>query len=466
MLDSTPAKSSIPRHSGQFSNQPGVTQSHNLQSSISNLPPSSLLGYNDQVMQASAPERAQLNLFGPKFKADPYPTYAYMREHVPAYGRTNRASVTTWYITRYDDVTAILRDHQRFVKDFRNALTPEERAALPAMPPLLHLLSDHMLNMDEPDHTRLRSLVNRAFTARMIEQLADRVQAIADELLDKVADAGRMDLIDDFAFPLPIIVIAELLGIPPEDRDRFRHWSRALVTPTANVERTLRKLEKSRRSMEDFIGYLGDIIEQRRRETQDDLISSLIQVEEAGDRLSEEELFSMLLLLIVVGHETSVNLIGNGMLALLEHPDAMEQLRADPSLTPLAVEELIRYANPVERAPMRFVAETTVLHGQTLVRGDSVSLVLAAANRDPAQFERADELDITRDPNRHLGFGLGIHYCLGAPLGRLEGRIAVDALLAHLPGLRLASPASGLRWHPHPIMRGLRHLPVTWELNV
>jgi cytochrome P450 PksS len=173
-----------------------------------------------------------------------------------------------------------------------------------------------------------------------------------------------------------------------------------------------------------------------------------------------------LLLLIVVGHETSVNLIGNGMLALLEHPVVMDQLRADPALTPGAVEELIRYANPVERAPMRFVAETTVLHGQTLSRGDSVSLVLAAANRDPSRFERADELVITRDPNRHLGFGLGIHYCLGAPLGRLEGRIAVDTLLARLPGLRLAAPASELRWNTHPIMRGLRHLPVMWESNV
>ena len=417
-------------------------------------------------MQASAPKQAQLNLFGPKFKADPYPTYAYMREHAPVYGRTNRAGVTTWYITRYDDVTAIFRDHRRFVKDFRNTLTPEERAALPPMPPLLHLLSDHMLNMDEPDHTRLRSLVNRAFTARMVEQLADRVQAIADELLDRVENAGRMDLIDDFAFPLPIIVIAEMLGIPPEDRDRFRHWSRALITPTANVERTLRKLEKSRRSMEDFIGYLGNVIDQRRREPRDDLISSLIQAEEAGDRLSQEELFSMLLLLIVVGHETSVNLIGNGMLALLEHPDVMAQLGADPALTPLAVEELIRYANPVERAPMRFVAETTVMHGQILSRGDSVSLVLAAANRDPVRFERADELIITRNPNPHLGFGLGIHYCLGAPLGRLEGRVAVDTLLARLPGIRLAAPTSELRWHTHPIMRGLRHLPVAWEPTV
>jgi len=415
-------------------------------------------------MPDATSDQPRLNLFGAKFKADPYPSYALMREQAPAYGWANRVGVTTWYITRYDDVAAILRDHDRFVKDFHNALTPAEQAALPPMPPLLHLLSDHMLNLDEPDHTRLRALVNQAFNARMVEQLADRVQAVADELVDQVVDGGEMDLIGNFAFPLPIIVIAEMLGIPPEDRDRFRHWSRALVTPTANVERTLRKLEKSRRSMEDFISYLRAIFAQRREEPRDDLISSLLQVEEAGDRLSEEELFSMLLLLIVVGHETSVNLIGNGMLALLEHPDQAAQVRANPALTPVAVEELVRYANPVERAPMRFVARDLTLHGRRLKRGDSVSLVLAAANRDPAHFDQPDRLDITRNPNRHLGFGLGIHYCLGAPLGRLEGRVAVDTLLSRLPGLRLATPAFDLRWHTHPIMRGLRRLPVRWDV--
>lgn len=404
------------------------------------------------------------NLFGPKFKADPYPTYALMRELAPVYGRASRTGVTTWYVTRYADVAEILRDHERFVKDFRHTMTPAERAALPPMPPMLHLLSDHMLNMDEPDHTRLRSLVNRAFTARMVEQLAPRVQAIANELVDRVALVGEMDLIEAFAFPLPIIVIAEMLGVPAADRERFRHWSAALVAPTANVERTLRKLERSQRAMQDFTDYLRSICAERRVDPKDDLISSLLQVEEAGDRLSEEELFSMVLLLIVVGHETSVNLIGNGMLALLEHPEVADELRSDPRLMPLAVEELIRYGNPVERAPMRFVAHDLRLHGQQLQRGDSVSLVLAAANRDPACFVDPDRLDIHRNPNRHLGFGLGIHYCLGAPLGRLEGRIAVDTLLARLPNLRLTGPVADLRWHTHPIMRGLRHLPVAWDI--
>ncbi len=216
--------------------------------------------------------------------------------------------------------------------------------------------------------------------------------------------------------------------------------------------------------MEDFIGYLRAIFAERRVEPRNDLISSLLQVEEAGDRLSEEELFSMLLLLIVVGHETSVNLIGNGLLALLEYPDEAQKVRATPALTSEAVEEMIRYGNPVERAPMRFVAQDLTLRGQTLRRGDSVSLVLAAANRDPTQFLQPDQFDVLRDPNRHLGFGMGIHYCLGAPLGRLEGRIAVDTLLARLPNLRLTTPAAELRWHTHPIMRGVKRLPVSMGL--
>jgi cytochrome P450 len=402
-------------------------------------------------------------LFGAQFKADPYPTYAWLREHAPAHSHTNRRGVTTWYITRYDDCLGILRDHQRFVKDYRNTLTTTERLALPSTPPLLHLLSDHILNMDLPDHARLRTLVNDAFTVTMVERLASRVQTIADELLDQVAAQGDMDLIEDFAFPLPIIVMAELLGVPPEDRTRFRRWSSAIVAPTADVERTLRKLEKVRPIIEDFIAYLSAICTARRAEPRDDLISSLLQVESAGDRLSEEELFSMVLLLIVVGHETSVNLIGNGMLALLTHPDTLAQLRRQPEIMPLAVEELIRFANPVERAPMRFAAQPVAFYDQEIQRGDSVSVVLAAANRDPAHFSAPDRLDLTRTPNRHLGFGMGIHYCLGAPLARLEGRIAFATLLRRLPDLRLAAPVEALRWHTHPIMRGLHHLPVTWR---
>ena len=407
---------------------------------------------------------SSLNLFGAQFKANAYDVYATMQAEAPVYRRVNaRGEGATCFITRYEDAVAVLRDHRRFVKDIRNTLTPDERARLEEQPRLLRLLSHHMLNLDEPDHTRLRTLVNQAFTARMVEQLQGRVQAIAEDLLDRVAGRGAMDLIEEYAFPLPIIVIAELLGIPPRDRNRFRTWSSALVTPTADAERTARKLAKSGQLMEDFITYLRAIFDARRRAPGADLISSLLQAEEAGDVLSEEELYAMVLLLVVVGHETSVNLIGNGVLALLQHPDQLQRLQADPALLPDAVEEMLRYDCPVERAPMRYAAEDVVLGGVTIRRGDAVSVVLGAANRDPGQFAAPDRFDIGRSPNRHLAFGLGIHYCLGAPLARLEGRVAVGALLQRLPGLRLAIPASELRWRSHPIMRGLRRLPVVWD---
>ncbi len=405
-----------------------------------------------------------LNLFGPEFKANAYAVYAAMQAETPVYRRANaRGEGATCFVTRYDDAVAVLRDHRRFDKDIRNTLTPAERAQLEEEPRLLRLLSHHMLNLDEPDHTRLRTLVNQAFTARMVERLEARVQAIADELLDRVAGRGAMDLIEGVAFPLPITVIAELLGIPARDRNRFRTWSSALMTPTADAARTARKLAKSRPLMEDFIAYLSAVFDARRRTPGDDLITSLLQAEEAGDVLSEEELYAMVLLLVVVGHETSVNLIGNGMLALLRHPEQMQRLRADPSLLPGAVEEMLRYDCPVERAPMRYAAEDVTLGGVTIRRGDAVSVVLGAANRDPGQFLEPDRFDIGRSPNRHLAFGLGVHYCLGAPLARLEGRIAVGALLQRLPSLRLAVDERELRWRSHPIMRGLQHLPVVWD---
>lgn len=408
-------------------------------------------------------DERQPNLFGPTFRADPYPVYARLQAEAPLYPRTNAHGVTTWFVTGYDDVAEILRNHTDFVKDFRHTLTPAELAALPPEPPLLQLVSRHMLNMDPPDHTRLRTLVNKAFTARMVEQLAPRVQAIADALLDPIVARGEMDLIEEYAFPLPIIVIAEMLGVPAADRNRFRAWSRALVSPSPDVARTLQKFAKAERTMADFIDYLRAICAQRRRRPQDDLLTSLLQAEEAGDRLSEDELFSMVLLLIVVGHETSVNLIGNGMLALLRHPEQLQTLGADPSLLDGAVEEMLRYDCPVERAPMRFAARDLVWRGRQIARGDSISLVLGAANRDPRIFADPHVFDVRRANPRHLAFGLGIHYCLGAALGRLEGRVAVGTLLRRCPDLRLAAPVASLRWGANPIMRGVHHLPVTWR---
>ncbi|MBV7333069.1 cytochrome P450 [Chloroflexi bacterium TSY] len=389
------------------------------------------------MSNAKSQQSPTFNIFGPAFKADPYPTYAAMRTQCPIHRRTSQDGETTiWFVTGYEQVTALLRD-RRLVKDVRQTLTTEEQAATLLEPPLLRLLSNHMLNLDPPDHTRLRGLVSKAFTKNMVDQMEPRIQQIADRLIDKVQHQGQMDLIDDYAFPLPITVIAELLGVPSEDRNRFRQWSRAFVTPSANIHRSEKKFQKTRRLMEDFTEYFRQIFVKRRAEPRDDLISSLLEAEEAGDRLNQEELFSMIILLIVAGHETMVNLIGNGMLALSQNPQQMQQLRDNPCLIDQAIDEMIRYDGPVERAMMRFAAEGIVIEnivaGEStqlthihmnetvnrtddsstrtsndqivIKRGDVVSLILAAANRDPAQYEAADHFNITRSPNRHVGFG-------------------------------------------------------------
>jgi cytochrome P450 PksS len=411
---------------------------------------------------AAAPK---IDLFGTRFKAEAYQVYAQLRAKMPVYRRVSNTGIgATCFITRYDDAVAVLRDPKRFVKDARNTMTQAEQNALPAEPPLLTLLSRHMLNADGARHMRLRALVNKAFTTRMVEQIQEQIESVAHKLLAAVQAKGATDLIEAFAFPLPIIVIAELLGVPARDRNRFRAWSNALVAPTPDSARNQQKLNKSRQLMEDFTSYLRAIFAARRAQPRDDLISSLLAAEEAGDVLSEDELFSMILLLIVVGHETSVNLIGNGTLALLQHPAAWRQLQSDPSLLPSAVEEMLRYDCPVERAPMRYAAEDVELGGVTIRRGDAVSVVLGSANRDPAHFAAPDTFEITRDPNRHLAFGHGIHYCLGAALARMEGRIAMQALMTQMPNLHLAIPDSQLRWRTHPIMRGLQRLPVAWTL--
>ena len=414
-------------------------------------------------MHITRPNLPEPILSGEPFKADPYPTYAWLREHHPVYCRTSAdGQARLWFITRYEDVAAALRDSKRFVKDALNTLTPEECAAQPAQPELYRLLTHHMLNADGATHARLRSLVNQAFTARRVEQLEPRLQSIADRLIDTVQARGHMDLIEEFALPFAIQVIAELLGIPLRDHHRLRAWSHVLVAPSASSERNTRKTERLRQVMEDFIGYLRRICAERRQAPQPDLITLLLQVEEAGARLSEEELFSMVLLLVVVGHETSVYLIGNAVLTLLRRPETLALLRADPTLIPQAVEELIRYDGPVERATMRFAAEEITLHGQTIHRGDAVSLVLASAHRDPNAFEAPDACDIFRANNRHLGFGLGNHYCLGAPLARLEARLALATLLQRLPDLRPGIPLEQLRWQTNPIVRGTKRLPVCW----
>ncbi len=402
-------------------------------------------------------------LSGEKFKADPYPVYAWLRENAPVFCRTSADGQTRlWFLTRYDDVAAALRDPRRFVKDVGNTLTPAERAAQPEAPPLYRLLTHHMLNADGADHARLRGLVNKAFSARRVEELEPLLVTIAHRLIDRVERHGAMDLIADFSLPLAVEAIAAMLGVGAADHNRLRAWSHVLVAPSASSVRNERKTVRLRAAMEDFVAYLTAASAARRRHPRPDLISALLDAEEAGDHLSQDEFYSMILLLIVVGHETSVYLLGNLVLTLLLQPALWAWLRAAPANIPAAVEELIRFDGPVERATMRFAAEDINLNGQTIRRGDAVSLVLASAHRDPAAFAAPDRIDFARPDNRHLGFGQGVHYCLGAPLARLEARVALTTLFERLPRLRLAVEPTALRWHTNPILRAPKRIPVAW----
>jgi cytochrome P450 len=367
-----------------------------------------------------------------------------------------------WFVTRYDDANATLLDDERFVRDPRLALTPDELAAFDVgLPDSMAFIDSNMLNRDGDDHRRLRRLVSKAFTPRIIERLRPRIQEIADGLIDPVVATSEMELVSSFAFPLPITVIAELLGVPPADRDRFREWSDAMVRPALAAA----ELERFGALMTDFVAYLHVLFEERRSEPGEDLVSALVAVEDGGDTLSEEELSSMVALLIVAGHETTVSLIGNATLALLTHPEQQAALERDLSLLPRAVEELIRYDGPVERTLNRWAAVDVELRGKTIRRGDAVIVILGAADRDPERFDDPDRLDLAAErETRLLAFGRGNHFCLGAPLARLEAEIALGTLLRRLPGLRLAVPEEELRWRPVPLFRSLVALPVAWDV--
>jgi cytochrome P450 PksS len=407
----------------------------------------------------SSPPKA-LNIGSSEFKADPYPFWARLRAETPAYRIILPTGEPVWLVTRYDDVALVLSD-ERFAKKSSNALTPDQQAKQVWARKLmktrwLKWLQLSMLHQDPPDHTRLRALVSKAFTPRRIEQMRERIQRLADELLDKVQDQGRMDVIDDYALPIPTTIIAEMLGVPVADRHKFHRWSRALFVSTTWG------LFKAIPSAFALLRYIRKIIKKRRANPQDDLVSALAQAEDAGDSLNEEELLAMVALLLIAGHETTVNLIGNGTLALLEHPDQLERLRNEPALIKSAVEELLRYGSPVEGATERYAREDVTIAGATIPRGEMLAAIIASANRDERQFPNPDALDITREPNKHLSFGLGTHFCLGAPLARLEGQIAINTLLRRAPELRLTGPVSALRWRPGFILRGLEALPVAF----
>jgi cytochrome P450 len=396
-----------------------------------------------------------------KFRRNPSPLFAQLRDAQPLTRFTMPGNATAWIVTRYADAQDILKDTTHFAKDMRkvapsafvkNIFQGEGGESL-------RLLSQHMLASDPPDHTRLRKLVSKAFTLRIVEQLRPRIQQITDELLDAVQSQGRMELIGDFAFPLPITVISELLGIPVEDRPNFRIWTSALFNASSNLFQSVRSVPIEAQL---FADYLRNLIALRREHPTDDIIGHLVQVEEEGDRLSENELISMIFLLITAGHETTVNLIGNGTLVMLQHPDQWRLLQQHPEYIESAVEELLRVTGPVMMATPRWCCEEMELHGQTLHKGDLVLVALLSADEDPDHFPDPEKFDITREERQHLAFGKGIHACIGAPLARLEGQIAFSTLVRRMPDLRLATDPDKLVWRGSLLLRGLDALPVTF----
>ncbi|MFB9990912.1 cytochrome P450 [Deinococcus oregonensis] len=323
------------------------------------------------------------------------------------------------------------------------------------LPGPFKVLQQGLLSLDGADHDRLKALVYKAFTPRTIERMRDQTQVVTDEALSAALRRGEADLIQDFALPIPLAIIGRILGVPGRDHPRFSTWTRALVSigdrnPLFVVPTIL-----------TFMAYMRRLIKERRAVPQDDLISALVAAQENSDAMSDDEVLSMIFLLLSAGHETTVNLIGSGALALMQHPDQLERLRADPKLIKPAVEELVRFVAPVEQGTERYAARDTEWAGVHIPRGELVIGILASANRDPAQFDGPDQLDVGRTNNRHLGFGLGMHYCLGAPLARLEAQLALSALVQRAPQLKLAVPASDLTWRKSFIVRGLQRLPVT-----
>ena len=389
----------------------------------------------------------QLDFTDPAFQNDPHPAYARMRRTGPVHRVKLPNGLHVWLVTRYDDARRALADPR-----LSNSLL-SAGAGSAAQSHLSAPISRHMLAADPPDHTRLRRLVSAAFTARRIEALRPRIVQITTELLDAIDGREQVDLIDTLAYPLPIQVICELLGVPAADRDSFREWSDVIVTGSMAGDRLAPAIQA-------MVGYIGSLLADRREHGGDDLLSGLVQVRDEGDRLSAEELSSMVFLLLIAGHETTVNLIGNGTWLLLADRGRWERLRADRSLLPGAIEEFLRYEGPVETSTFRVATESLEIGGVTVAAGDPVVVVLLSANRDENRFPDADQVRLDRAANPHLAFGHGIHYCLGAPLARLEAQIAFTALLDRFPGLRLATGPDELAWRPGTLLRGLRELPV------
>ncbi|MCQ6276059.1 cytochrome P450 [Bacillus sp. V3B] len=386
-----------------------------------------------------------------EFFQNPYPFYEQIRSTHPIYWG-NLFKYSGWYVTGYEEAITILKDTR-----FKNRIPLPETSK--KYEQLKNIQNDMMLFKNQPDHKRLRFLVSNVFTPRMVEQLRPYIQETVNDLLQQVQHKKSMDVISDFAFPLASLIIAKILGVPEEDRHPFREWALSLIQ-TIDFTRSRKALDNGNAMTINLRNYFKQLMEKRRQSPEEDLISLLIKEEQQEDRLTDEELVATCILLVIAGHETTVNLISNSILTLLKHPHQMKELKENPSLIENAVEEFLRYESPTQMTA-RVASEDIKIHETTIKKGDQVYILLGAANRDPNQFAHAHVLDITRNPNPHLAFGYGTHFCLGAPLARLEAQIAIQTLLQQMDNIQLAS--SDLPWRKLMGFRSLNELPITFD---
>jgi cytochrome P450 len=400
---------------------------------------------------------ASLSLFhllDPDVLADPYPLYAQLRRESPVlWDRFLHA----WVLTRYDDVVEVLG---RFGAECTPSPDRLTELGMQRLAPVAEIMVKQMLFMDSPQHRRVRGLASHAFTARRVEQLRDHIRNIADGLIDRVIAYGEMDLMSDFAGPLPAIVSAEMLGLPTQDHEQLKEWSQTFAQILGNFQNNPDGIDEVLNATSDMTEYLQRALTNNSDAPTVGLIGLLSQARVQGDRLTREEVIANTIITMVGAMETTTNLIGNGLVTLLQHPVALEQLRRDPAMLPSAIEELLRYESPSQQTT-RLAPEDVVLGGQEIERGQSVIAVMGAANRDPARFADPDRLDLARQDNRHLAFGWGPHFCFGAPLGRIEAQIAFEALLTRLPELELGG--GPLQWRANLKLRGLEKLPIRWQ---
>ena len=388
---------------------------------------------------------------------DPFPVYRWLRDHEPVHWSS---SLNAWVVTRYADVLEIFDQPIKFSSDRFRKIDARYASRRPAVQAVGEILGDWLVFRDPPDHTRLRGLLQKSFTPTQLANSRQRIQATVDTLLDLVAGRGEMDFIREVAFPLPATVIAVLLGAPTADIERIKTWSDRLAAYLGGSVGGKDNFAEARDGVAQLVEYFGALLEEKRQVASDDLMSLMLRAEHEGEHLSHDEVVANCVLLLFAGHETTTNLLGNGLFHLLRHPQQTQLLKENPSLAASAVEEFLRYDGPVP-ATIKVATEDIEWHGRTIRRGDMVLPFMSAANRDPRQFPNPDRLDIARAPNRNLAFAYGIHFCLGAPLARLEGQLTFETLLQRLPGLALRSTEG--RWKPMIFLRGLESLYVTWD---